>query len=112
VLLLTHCLSMECACARRKKHSSLYTTFKVVQLINQLRKRFRPRVSAAASSGKPRMKQLATDFARHASDGVLRCLAPCNQSNGRDNHYFQYHERYANCESVYDKAAATNALSR
>lgn len=108
---------MECECAQRRSTSTLYITFKVVQLVHQLRNRLRPRVSAARSSGKARMKELAKDFAKHASEGILRCLTPRNATKGKTvkrrkgSHNFR-EEAGVNIGCAESTAAAQSVLSR
>jgi len=58
---------MECSCTKCSTRS-LYITSKTVRLVNQRRK-LKPRVFAAKSSGEPRLEQLLTDFVRYTEMG-------------------------------------------
>jgi hypothetical protein len=60
----------------RRPPSQLYITFKVIQLLNQLRKRLRPRIQSNKPSNDPSTQAFAADLEKAISRGIPRRIAP------------------------------------
>jgi hypothetical protein len=70
---------------RKQLHpsSTLYVTFKVVQIVNQLRKRLKPRVLSSRAKDPELTSRVATSVARDAAKGISMLFARDNKSQNR-----------------------------
>src|ERR1700749_4128428 len=69
----------------RQSTSHLYVTFKVVQLINHLRRRLKPRVKSTKPQDGPFARSFATDFSKITSN-CLSSSAQCQYRVAKQRH--------------------------